>query len=228
MEKAAGDGMERRLARARVAGILPALEREYPIPAYRRTDEDPWEFLVKTQLAVRCTDAYADAVAQELFEKYPDCFALAEAPPEAVERCIRSCGLYRRKARSLVLCARKLVSEYGGKVPDSLQELLTLPGIGRRSANVIFGERFGAPGAVVLDANCIRLVNRMGLVDHVADPEKVERILRAILPPERSLDFCYRLTLHASAVCGIWEPGCGGCCCARWCRVTEPYLAGMP
>ena len=146
--------------------------------------------------------------------------AFAAAEPEDVEPYVHSCGFYRAKARDIVLCARKLVAEYGGRVPDTMEALTSLPGVGRKTANLILGDVYHKP-AVVVDTHCIRLSNRMGLVDGLKDPVKIESALRAILPPEESSDFCHRLVLHGRAVCTARKPMCDQCCVRHVCQTVE-------
>ena len=143
---------------------------------------------------------------------------MAAADVGEVEEYIRSCGFYHGKARDLVLQARQLTESFGGRVPDTMDELLTLAGVGRKSANLILGDVYGVPGSVVVDTHCIRLANRMGLVDDEKDPPRIEKQLRAILPPEKSNDFCHRLVLHGRAVCTARKPFCENCCCALFCK----------
>ena len=201
-----------------VAAILEALEKEYPLAECTLEETDPWKLLVQVRLAAQCTDARVNMVTPALFQKYPDVFAMAEAPVEDVERYIHSCGFYRGKARDIVTQAQRLVNVYGGRVPDTMEDLLTLPGVGRKSANLILGDVYNIPGSTVVDTHCIRISNRLGLVENLKEPEKIERELRKILPPEKSSDFCHRIVLHGRAVCDARKPKCGECCCAAFCR----------
>ncbi|MBQ3276077.1 MAG: endonuclease III [Oscillospiraceae bacterium] len=204
-----------------VAGILAALEAEYPMADCTLEERDPWKLLVQVRLAAQCTDARVNQVTPALFEKYPDCFAMAKADIADVEEYIRSCGFYHGKARDIVLQANQLVDRFGGRVPDRMEDLLTLAGVGRKSANLILGDVYNLPGAVVVDTHCIRLSNRMGLVDDEKDPPKIEKQLRAILPPEKSNDFCHRLVIHGRAVCTARKPACEKCCCAPFCKTLN-------
>ena len=201
-----------------VAGIIAALEAEYPMADCTLEERDPWKLLVQVRLAAQCTDERVNKVTPALFARFPDCRAMAQAGIEEVEEYIRSCGFYHGKARDLVLQAQRLTGVYGGRVPDTMEELLTLPGVGRKSANLILGDVYGVPGSVVVDTHCIRLSNRMGLVDDEKDPVKIERQLRAILPPEKSNNFCHRLVLHGRAVCTARKTFCENCCCAPFCK----------
>ena len=206
----------------RIEHILPALEAEYPDADCTLEERDPWKLLVQVRLAAQCTDERVNKVTPALFEKYPDCFAMAKADIADVEEYIRSCGFYHGKARDLVLQANQLADNFGGRVPDNMEDLLTLAGVGRKSANLILGDVYNVPGAVVVDTHCIRLSNRMGLVDDEKDPPKIEKQLRAILPPEKSNDFCHRLVLHGRAVCTARKAECDRCCCAKFCQMLNP------
>ena len=205
-----------------VAAILEALEKEYPLAECTLEETDPWKLLVQVRLAAQCTDARVNMVTPALFEKYPDCFAMAKAEVEDVERYIHSCGFYRGKARDIVAQAQRLVNVYGGRVPDTMEDLRTLPGVGRKSANLILGDVYNIPGSTVVDTHCIRLSNRMGLVDNLKDPVRIEMALRKIIPPEKSSDFCHRIVLHGRAVCPARTPVCEKCCCAPWCQTANP------
>ena len=209
-------------AQKRLDAILPALEREYPIADCTLEERDPWKLLVQVRLAAQCTDARVNMVTPALFERYPNCEAMAQAEAEDVEPFIHSCGFFRGKARDIVATARRLVSVYNGRVPDTMEELLTLPGVGRKSANLILGDVFYIPGSVVVDTHCIRLTNRMGIVEGTKDPVKIEMLLRNMLPPEKSNDFCHRMVLHGRAVCDARTPVCEKCCCAPFCRTMNP------
>ena len=206
----------------RIAGILPALEAEYPDADCTLEERDPWKLLVQVRLAAQCTDERVNKVTPALFARFPDSAAMAAAEIPEVEEYIRSCGFYHGKARDLVLQAQRLTEVYGGRVPDSMDELLTLAGVGRKSANLILGDVYDVPGSVVVDTHCIRLSNRMGLVDNEKDPVRIEKQLRAILPPERSNNFCHRLVIHGRAVCTARKPACQRCCCAAFCQTFNP------
>ena len=197
---------------------VAALKELYPDALCSLDFESPFQLLVATRLSAQCTDARVNLVTPALFARYPDCRAMAEADIAEVEDSIRSCGFYHGKARDLVLQAQRLCEVYGGKVPDNMDDLLTLAGVGRKSANLSLGDVYGVPGSVVVDTHCIRLSNRMGLVDNEKDPVKIERQLRAILPPEKSNNFCHRLVLHGRAVCTARRTFCENCCCAPFCK----------
>lgn len=198
--------------------ILRCLEAEYPLADCTLDYEDPWQLLVSVRLAAQCTDERVNRVVPALFAAYPNAEAMAKARPEDIEPYIHSCGFFRGKARDIVGTAMLLVTEHGGKVPDTMEELLRLPGVGRKSANLILGDVYNIPGSVVVDTHCIRLSNRLGLVDDLKDPVKIEMALRKILPPERSNDFCHQIVLHGRAVCDARKPNCEACCLRHVCQ----------
>ena len=205
-----------------IDGIVAALEAEYPDAECTLEERDPWKLLVQVRLAAQCTDERVNKVTPALFERFPDCRAMAEADVTEVEDLIRSCGFYHGKARDLVLQAQRLTEIYAGRVPDRMEDLLTLAGVGRKSANLILGDVYDVPGSVVVDTHCIRLSNRMGLVDGEKDPVKIEKQLRAVLPPEKSNNFCHRLVIHGRAVCTARKAACERCCCAAFCQTFNP------
>ncbi|MBR4655080.1 MAG: endonuclease III [Oscillospiraceae bacterium] len=207
--------------REQVDGIIAALEAEYPDADCSLDERQAWKLLVQVRLAAQCTDARVNQVTPALFARFPDPAAMAAAEIGEVEELIRSCGFYHGKARDLILQANQIMDRFGGRVPDNMDDLLTLAGVGRKSANLILGDVFGVPGSVVVDTHCIRLSNRMGLVDNEKDPVKIERQLRAILPAEKSNDFCHRLVLHGRAVCTARKPECERCCCAVFCKTMD-------
>ena len=204
-----------------VEAILDGLEEEYPLAECSLNYDEAWQLLVSVRLAAQCTDERVNKVVPALFERWPVPEAMAAAEPEEVEPYIHSCGFFRGKARDIVGAARMLVTDFGGRVPDDMDGLLKLPGVGRKSANLILGDVSGVPGSVVVDTHCIRLSNRMGLVDGMKDPVKIETALRALLPPEKSNDFCHRLVLHGRAVCTARSPRCENCCVRSACRQYE-------
>ena len=192
--------------------IIERLKTEYPDAVCSLDYDQAWKLLVSVRLAAQCTDARVNQVVKGLFEKYPDVDALAEAPVEEIEKIVRPCGLGNSKARDISACMKMLKEENGGKVPDQFEELLKLPGVGRKSANLIMGDVFGKP-AIVTDTHCIRLTNRMGLVDQIKDPKKVEMELWKIIPPEEGSEFCHRLVWHGREVCTArTRPYCDKCC----------------
>ena len=192
--------------------IIERLKTEYPDAVCSLDYDQAWKLLVSVRLAAQCTDARVNQVVKGLFEKYPDVDTLAEAPVEEIEKIVRPCGLGNSKARDISACMKMLKEEYGGKVPDQFEELLKLPGVGRKSANLIMGDVFGKP-AIVTDTHCIRLTNRMGLVDQIKDPKKVGMELWKIIPPEEGSEFCHRLVWHGREVCTArTRPYCDKCC----------------
>ena len=199
------------------AEIVARLEEAYPLADCTLDWGKDYELLFSVRLAAQCTDERVNMITPALFERYPTLKDFAEADVAEVEKYIRSCGFFHTKARDIVACAQVLLAKHGGKVPDNMADLLALPGVGRKTANLILGDVFHAPGAVVVDTHCIRLSNRMGFVD-TKDPPKIEAALRAVLPPEKSSDFCHRLVLHGRAVCTARAPKCEGCCVAHVCR----------
>ena len=201
----------------RALAIIQRLKEMYPLAECTLDYEKAWQLLVGVRLAAQCTDARVNVVTEELFAKYPSVQALAEASPEEIEAIVKPCGLGRSKARDISACMRILRDEYDGKVPDDFDALLALPGVGRKSANLIMGAVFGKP-AIVTDTHCIRLVNRMGLVDGIKDPRRVEMALWKIVPPEEGSDFCHRLVMHGRAVCDARKPNCAGCQMADLCK----------
>lgn len=196
--------------------IIENLERDYPDAMCTLDYRKDYELLFSVRLAAQCTDERVNMVTPALFERYPTLEDFANADVAEVEELIRSTGFYRMKAKDLVNASIMLLRDYGGKVPDTMEELLKLPGVGRKTANLILGDVFNAPSAVVVDTHCIRLTNRMGLV-HTKDPVKIEYALREILPPEKSSDFCHRLVLHGRAVCTARSPKCEVCSVRPWC-----------
>lgn len=203
------------------AAILANLKREYPLAECTLNFDEAWELLVSVRLAAQCTDARVNQVVPALFARFPNAAAMAEATPEEVEPYIRSCGFYHGKARDIVGAARMLVADFGGRVPDTMEELLKLPGVGRKSANLILGDVYHVPGSVVVDTHCIRLSNRLGLVDGLKDPTRIEMVLRTVLPPDESSDFCHRVVLHGRAVCSARQPRCEACCVKGECQSYE-------
>lgn len=197
--------------------IVKLLEEEYPLAKCTLDFSEAYQLLVSVRLAAQCTDARVNKITPALFERYPTAAKMAEADVEDVERYIHSCGFYRGKARDIVGAAQMIINDFGGNVPDNMDDLLKLPGVGRKSANLILGDVFNVPGAVVVDTHCIRLSNRIGYVD-TKDPVKIENILRAILPPEKSSDFCHRMVIHGRAVCSARVPKCDSCCIRNFCR----------
>ena len=198
--------------------VIERLKNEYPDADCTLEYDEAWKLLVSVRLAAQCTDARVNVVVEKLYEKYPDVNALASCEPEDIEEIVRPCGLGKSKARDISACMRVLRDQYGGKVPGTFEELLALPGVGRKSANLIMGDVFGKP-AIVTDTHCIRLTNRIGLVEGTKDPGKVERALWKIIPPEEGNAFCHRLVLHGRDVCTArTNPHCDRCCLSDICK----------
>ena len=200
----------------RAISAVEALKKEYPEAICSLNYKDEFQLLAATRLSAQCTDARVNIVTPALFEKYPTVEDFAEAEVADVEELIRSCGFYRTKAKDLVEMAKKIISDFGGKVPDNIEDLTSLPGVGRKTANLICGDIFGKP-AVVADTHLIRISNLLGLVE-TKDPFKVEMQLKELLPAEESNDFCHRCVLHGRAVCIARRPDCDNCCMAEFCK----------
>ena len=192
--------------------IIERLKKEYPDAGCTLDYNEAWKLLVSVRLAAQCTDARVNVVVEKLYEKFPDISSLAAADVDEIEEIVRPCGLGRSKARDISACMKMLQDEYGGKVPEDFNALLKLPGVGRKSANLIMGDVFGKP-AIVTDTHCIRLTNRFGIVDQIKDPKKVEMALWKLVPPEEGSDFCHRLVYHGRDVCTArTQPYCDKCC----------------
>lgn len=197
--------------------LIERLKAEYPDAGCTLDYDDAWKLLVSVRLAAQCTDARVNVVVEKLYEKFPDVEALAAADVDEIEAIVRPCGLGKSKARDISACMKMIKEQYGGKVPDNFDALLKLPGVGRKSANLIMGDVFGKP-AIVTDTHCIRLVNRMGLVDGIKEPKKVEMALWKLIPPEEGSDFCHRLVYHGRDVCTArTKPYCDRCCVSDLC-----------
>ena len=196
--------------KARAAYIVAELEKIYPDAACAlESGGDPWRLLVMGRLSAQCTDARVNTVCRELFAHVPDAAAMAAAPLEALEKLVYSCGVYKVKAKNIRDFSAIITEKYGGRVPDSMEELLTLPGVGRKIANLILGDVYGKP-AIVADTHCIRISNRLGLCDSKV-PEKVERTLSALVAPEKQSDFCHRLVQFGRDTCDARKPKCEAC-----------------
>ena len=196
---------------------VEALKAEYPDSICSLEYTDPLQCLVATRLSAQCTDARVNMVTPALFERYTCAADFAGSTPEEVAGYIKSCGLYKTKSRDIVAMARVLCEKYDGEVPSTLEELTALPGIGRKTANLVMGDIFGMPGAVVVDTHCIRITRRLGLHNE-SDQKKIELILRKLLPADESNDFCHRLVLHGRAVCTARKAMCESCCMNEFCR----------
>lgn len=197
--------------------IVERLKQEYPKADCTLDYNEAWKLLVSVRLAAQCTDVRVNVIVEELYRVYPDVESLAEAPVEEIEKIVKPCGLGKSKARDISACMKILHEQYDGNVPDDFDALLKLPGVGRKSANLIMGDVFHKP-AIVTDTHCIRLVNRMGLVDSIKEPKKVEMALWKLIPPEEGSDFCHRLVNHGREVCTArTKPYCQRCCLSDIC-----------
>jgi endonuclease-3 len=203
---------------------VQAMKQEYPDAACSLLYTDPLQLLIATRLSAQCTDARVNMVTPTLFTRFPTLEAFCEATPETVGEIIHSCGLYKTKARDICAMCQMLRDDFGGKVPDTMEQLTRLPGVGRKTANLILGDIFHKP-AVVTDTHCIRICGRLGLTEG-KDPLKVERRLRELLPPEESNNFCHRLVLHGRAVCMARSPKCSICCMKEFCTAYTELKQG--
>ena len=203
--------------------LVELLEIEYPDAECSLEYAKDYELLFSVRLAAQCTDERVNKVTPALFHAYPTLESIASADPEDIEYYIRSCGFFRAKARDIVNAAKLIIAEYKGKVPDNMDDLLKLPGVGRKTANLILGDIFNEPSSVVVDTHCIRISNKLGLVN-TKDPQKIEQKLREILPPDKSNDFCHRLVLHGRAVCNARAPKCDICCLREYCSYANNRL----
>ena len=197
-----------------IIGILKERYADAPCALHYHKD---YELMIAVRLSAQCTDARVNLVTPALFAAYPTLEAMAAANIEDVENYVHSCGFYKHKARDIVLACQMLLSDYGGKVPGTMEALLKLPGVGRKTANLLLGDLYAVPGSVVCDTHCMRICERLGFSTG-RDPEKVEKQLRAILPPEESSDFCHRIVLFGREVCTAQRPKCGDCPLAIHCK----------
>ena len=211
------------LYKKNVPALIERLKTEYPAGDNSCLSfEKPHELLFSVRLAAQCTDERVNKITPALFNRYPELKDYAAADQSELESYIRSCGFFRVKAADIIECSRVLLSRFDGKIPDNMDDLLSLPGVGRKTANLILGDLFGKPGAVVVDTHCIRLSGRIGLVpESMKNPEKIEHELRSLLPPEESNSFCHRLVLHGRAVCRAQSPRCEICCVRDLCRYCK-------
>ncbi len=202
----------------RTLEVIERLKQEYPDAGCTLDYDEAWKLLVSVRLAAQCTDARVNVVVEGLFAKYPSVNALADADVDDIEAIVRPCGLGRSKARDISACMKMLRDEYQGIIPKDFNALMKLPGVGRKSANLIMGDVFGEP-AIVTDTHCIRIVNRIGLVDGMKEPKKVEMALWKLVPPEEGSDFCHRLVYHGREVCTArTKPYCEKCCLQDICK----------
>ena len=210
----------------RVAGIIAALKEAYPDALCALEYGKDYELMISVRLSAQCTDARVNQVTPALFARFPTLESFAEADVAEVEDYVRTCGFYHHKARDIVLACQMLLRDYGGKVPDTMEALLKLPGVGRKTANLLLGDIYHKP-AVVCDTHCIRITNRLGLAQG-KDPARVEQQLWKVLPPEESSDFCHRIVLHGRAVCTARAPRCEACTLAPYCKTFTGEAAEAP
>ena len=197
--------------------IVDLLINEYPPECALHWEKD-YELLFAVRLSAQCTDERVNKITPALFQRFPTLEAFAEADVHDVEEMVHSCGFFRAKARDIVACAQVLLEKHGGKLPCTMEELTALPGVGRKTANLILGDVFRVPGSTVVDTHCIRLTNRLGIVDDMKDPVKIEHELRRVIDPEKSSDFCHCIVLHGRAVCDSRKPQCDKCCVCHLCQ----------
>ena len=202
----------------KVNAIISILKDRYPDALCALHYGKDYELMIAVRLSAQCTDARVNLVTPELFAAYPTLEAMANADISHIEELVHSCGFYKHKARDIVLGCQMLLSDYGGKVPDTMEKLLRIPGVGRKTANLLLGDLYGTPGSVVCDTHCIRICGRLGLTDGTKDPEKCEQQLRRLLPPEESSDFCHRIVLFGRDTCTARNPQCGTCPLAPLCK----------
>jgi len=204
----------------KVSAIIEVLKDHYPDPVCALHYTKDYELLIAVRLSAQCTDARVNMVTPALFAAYPTLEAMANADIEDVEGFVHSCGFYKHKARDIVLACQMLIEKHGGRVPNTMEELLALPGVGRKTANLLLGDLYGVPGSVVCDTHCMRICERLGL-SKGREPEKVEQQLRAILPPEESSDFCHRIVLFGRETCSAQRPKCESCPLAILCTAVN-------
>ena len=198
--------------------IIEAFKAAYPEALCALHSQKDYELMIAVRLSAQCTDERVNLVTPALFARFPTLEAFAEADVAEVEALVHSCGFYKHKARDIVLACQMLLRDYGGRVPDTMEALLKLPGVGRKTANLLLGDLYSVPGSVVCDTHCIRICGKLGLTDGTKDPAKCEEQLRAVLPPEESSDFCHRIVLHGRAVCDARKPNCEACCVRHLCQ----------
>lgn len=203
----------------RALAAVEALKKEYPDAQCSLTYKEPLQLLIATRLSAQCTDARVNMVTPALFKRFPTLDSFCEGSEEEIATYIHSCGLYKTKARDIFAMCQKLKSDFNGIVPDTIETLTTLPGVGRKTANLVVGDIYHKP-AIVADTHCIRICGKLGLTDGTKDPRKVENQLRAILPPDESNVFCHRLVLHGRAVCNARKPLCEKCCMNKFCKTS--------
>ncbi len=205
----------------KVRAIIDILSNRYPAALCALHYDKDYELMIAVRLSAQCTDARVNLVTPGLFTAYPTLESLAGADIADIENHVRSCGFYKHKARDIVLACQMLLQDYGGKVPGTMEELLRIPGVGRKTANLLLGDLYGVPGSVVCDTHCIRICGRLGLSTG-KEPEKVETQLRKVLPPEESSDFCHRIVLFGREICTARNPKCSECPLSMFCKEYIP------
>lgn len=203
---------------APVLSIIEVLKKQYPDAPCALHYRKDYELMIAVRLSAQCTDARVNQVTPALFAAYPTLEAMAGADIADIERLVHSCGFYKHKARDIVLSCQKLLSHHNGRVPNTMEELLDIPGVGRKTANLLLGDLYATPGSIVCDTHCIRITGRLGLTDGTKDPVKCEQQLRKLLPPEESSDFCHRIVLFGRQICTARNPQCGDCPLRSLCR----------
>ena len=206
----------------KVNSILETLEARYPDALCALHYSKDYELMIAVRLSAQCTDARVNLITPALFAAYPSLEAMAAADIADIERLVHSCGFYKHKARDIVLGCQMLLTDFGGKVPGTMEELLRIPGVGRKTANLLLGDLYKVPGSIVCDTHCIRIAGRLGLTDGTKEPEKCEQQLRKVLPPDSSSDFCHRIVLFGREICTARGPKCAECPLAMHCKVFVP------
>ena len=206
----------------KVDSVIEILKKQYPDPKCALHYAKDYELMIAVRLSAQCTDARVNMITPALFAAYPTLEVMAAAPIEHIEQLVHSCGFYKHKARDIVLACQMLIEKHNGKVPNTMEQLLALPGVGRKTANLLLGDLYGVAGSVVCDTHCIRICGRLGF-SQGKDPEKVEKQLRAILPAEESSDFCHRIVLFGRDICTARNPQCGQCPLSMFCKEMNPH-----
>ncbi len=204
--------------------IIEALKEDYPDALCALHSRKDYELMIAVRLSAQCTDERVNQITPALFARFPSLESFAAADVAEVEELVRSCGFYKHKARDIVLACQMLLTDYGGKVPDSMEALLKLPGVGRKTANLLLGDLYSVPGSVVCDTHCIRICGKLGLTDGTKDPAHCEDLLRAVMTTDERPDFCHRIVLHGRAVCTARKPACERCSLAPFCDYFNPVL----
>ena len=202
----------------KISSIIEILKARYPDALCALHYSKDYELMIAVRLSAQCTDARVNLITPALFAAYPTLESFANAEISDIEQMVHSCGFFKHKARDIVLGCQMLLNDYDGKVPGTMEQLLRIPGVGRKTANLLLGDLYAVPGSVVCDTHCIRISGRLGLTDGTKDPEKCEQQLRKIIPPEESSDFCHRIVLFGREICTAQRPKCGECPLSLWCK----------